>query len=440
MAETGSKVKSLGLLEVIAIGIGGMVGGGIFAVLGLAASSAHGGTPVAFMLAGIVALLTSYSYAKLSTAYPSRGGTVEFLGQAFGTGLFTGGMNVLLLLSYVVMLSLYSYAFGSYGATFLAKNMQVIGKHLLISGVIVFFTLLNIIGAKAVGKAEKWIVLLKLSILIFFIFVGFKSINTAYLSPATWTSPAKLIAGGMIIFLAYEGFELIANTAEDIKNPNKNLPLAYYISIIFVILLYVMVSLVAVGNLPIAKLVVAKDYALAEAAKPFLGQAGFILIAFAALLSTSSAVNATLYGSTRISYIIAKEGELPRFLEDKIWNRPIEGLLITSLLTLLIANLFDLSSISLMGSAGFLIVFAMVNTANFKLHKKTKSNKWISLLGMLTCFSALTLLVRAEVINPLKITFLVGMIVVSFAVESIYRALTGREIKIKYRSIRHPVS
>ncbi|NOZ64694.1 MAG: APC family permease, partial [Caldiserica bacterium] len=291
-----------------------------------------------------------------------------------------------------------------------------------------------------VGKAEKWIVVLKLSILTFFIFVGFKSINFSYLSPATWTSPAKLIAGGMIIFLAYEGFELIANTAEDIKNPNKNLPLAYYISVSFVILLYVMVSLVAVGNLSIAKLVVAKDYALAEAAKPFLGHAGFILIAFAALLSTSSAVNATLYGSTRISYIIAKEGELPRFLEDKIWNRPIEGLLITSLLTLLIANLFNLSSISMMGSAGFLIIFAMVNTANFKLHKKTKSNKWISLLGLLTCFLAFALLVQAEATTPLNITVLVVMFGASFAIEFIYRAFTGREIRVKHRSSHHQVS
>ncbi len=104
----------LGLLSVISIGIGGMVGGGIFAVLGLAVLLSGGGTYIAFALAGIVALITSYSYAKLSVTYPSQGGTVEFLDQAFGPGLITGGLNVLLFLSYIVMLSLYAFAFGSY--------------------------------------------------------------------------------------------------------------------------------------------------------------------------------------------------------------------------------------------------------------------------------------------------------------------------------------
>ncbi len=123
----------IGFWAVVAIGVGGMVGGGIFAVLGLAVQLAHGGTPVAFALAGGVALLTAYSYAKLSVAYPSRGGTVTFLDRAFGAGMFTGSLNILLWLSYVVMLSLYALAFGSYGATFLPKAWQAIGKHVLIS-------------------------------------------------------------------------------------------------------------------------------------------------------------------------------------------------------------------------------------------------------------------------------------------------------------------
>ena len=115
MSKTGD--GKIGFWEVVAIGVGGMVGGGIFAVLGLAVQLAHGGTPVAFAVAGAVALLTAYSYAKLSVAYPSRGGTVIFLDRAFGAGMITGSLNVLLWLSYVVMLSLYALAFGGYGAT-----------------------------------------------------------------------------------------------------------------------------------------------------------------------------------------------------------------------------------------------------------------------------------------------------------------------------------
>jgi len=103
-----------------------MVGGGIFAVLGLAVQMAHGGTPIAFALGGVVALVTAYSYAHLSMTYPARGGTVEFLNQAFGPGILTGGLNVLLWLSYIAMLSLYAYAFGSYGASFFPEAVQPI--------------------------------------------------------------------------------------------------------------------------------------------------------------------------------------------------------------------------------------------------------------------------------------------------------------------------
>src|SRR5680860_351081 len=117
MSENDKHKKTFGFWEIAAIGIGGMVGGGIFAVLGLAVQLSKGGTPVAFLLAGIVALITTYSYMKLSVRYPSRGGTVEFLYRAFGSGITAGGLNILLWISYVVMLSLYAYAFGSYGST-----------------------------------------------------------------------------------------------------------------------------------------------------------------------------------------------------------------------------------------------------------------------------------------------------------------------------------
>lgn len=106
------KSDKIGLGEAISIGIGGMVGGGIFAVLGLAVSLARGGTPLAFLFAGIIAFLTAYSYAKLSVAFPSSGGTVNYVNKAFGINAFSGGINNLLWISYIVMLSLYAAAFG----------------------------------------------------------------------------------------------------------------------------------------------------------------------------------------------------------------------------------------------------------------------------------------------------------------------------------------
>ncbi|MBN1692909.1 MAG: amino acid permease [Dehalococcoidales bacterium] len=429
MNNSPGTVKSLGFWSTVAIGIGGMVGGGIFAVLGLAVQMAGGGTPVAFLISGMVALLTAYSYAKLSVIYPRRGGTVEFLNQAFGPGIFTGGMNILLWISYIIMLSLYAYAFGSYGASFFTEASQPFWRHIFISGVIILFTFLNILGSRVVGRSENFIVASKILILLIFLGAGLWSIKTPSISPSTWSSPLQLVAGGMVIFLAYEGFELIANTAENVRNPRRTLPRAYFTAVIFVIVLYVVISLVTVGNLSIDSIVSAEDYALAEAARPFLGSAGFIMIAVAALLSTASAINATLYGTAQVSYIIAKEGELPKSLDRKVWRRPIEGLLITSALTLLIANLFDLSRISMMGSSGFLLIFAAVNAANVRLSAKTHSRRWVSLLGAVICLAALVILIiQRATTAPSELLVLAIMLGLSFLIEVAYRKSTGRKI------------
>lgn len=407
-----------------------MVGGGIFAVLGLAVQLAHGGTPEAFLLAGVVALLTSYSYAHLSVKFPSAGGTVEFLNQAFGTGLLTGTLNILLWISYMVMLSLYASAFGSYGASFFPTAYQILAKHGLISGVVLIFTLINVLGSSAVGDSEQWIVLIKVAILILFIAAGFWSIDVHRLAVSNWTPLPRLVAGGMIIFLAYEGFELIANAGGNVDRPESILPRAYYVSVILVIFLYLAVAAVTVGNLPVAQIVAHKEYALAVSARPFLGQAGFTLIAVAALLSTASAINATLYGAARISYVIAKDGELPQVLERKIWQRPLEGLFLTTGAALLMANFFDLERISMMGSAGFLVIFAGVNGANWRLSALTGSSKWVAGAGLLACLGALAGLVWQQLTSaPEEIFVLVIMIAISFVAEGAYRIITKREFR-----------
>jgi len=426
----------VGYLEVTAIGIGGMVGGGIFAVLGLSVDLAHGGAPLAFLIAGAVALVTAYSYARLSVALPSQGGTVAFLDRAYGPGLLTGSANILLWISYMVMLSLYAYAFGSYGASLFAPEWHDFLKHALISASVVGITGLNLLSARLIGKAEDWVVLIKLAILVLFIVVGMQGVDGARLAISEWSPPLQLVAGGMIIFLAYEGFELIANTAQDVRNPATTLPRAFYSAVGFVIVLYVLVAVVAVGSLSLDRIVAARDYALAEAATPFLGQTGFTLIAIAAMLSTASAINATLYGAARLSYIIAKDGELPAVLEHKLWNRPIEGLLITAAATLLIANLVDLSSLSTMGSAGFLLIFAAVNGANMKLSGETHSRRWLSLLGVVLCLAALvTLLWQTALTSPGRIWILVAMIALAFTTELTFRMTSGRKLRV-FKSAR----
>lgn len=425
--ETGK----IGYWEATAIGVGGMVGGGIFAVLGLSVDLTRGAAPLAFLLAGVVALITAYSYARLSTAYPSQGGTVSFLDRAFGPGLFTGGLNILLWMGYIVMLSLYAYAFGSYGASLFPPSTQVMWKHVLISGSVIGIAALNLASARVIGEAEGWIVFVKLLILLIFVLVGIWGIDGARLAPDSWAAPQHVLAGGMIIFVAYEGFELIANSAKDIRRPAKTLPRAYYSAVGFVIVLYLLIAIVTVGALPINRIIDAKDYVLAEAARPLLGQTGFLLIAVAAMLSTASAINATLYGTARLSYVIAKDGELPKELERKAWNEPIEGLLITSGASLLLANLADLSNLSVMGSVGFLLIFAAVNAANVKLASKTKSRRWVALAGVALCLGSLSsLLWQSAERSPSSLWTPLAMITLAFLIEASYRLATRRTIRL----------
>jgi len=417
----------IGLWGAVAIGVGGMVGGGIFAVLGLSVELAGGGAPLAFLLAGVVALLTANSYVHLTLAFPTRGGTVTFLNEALGTGMLSGGLNVMLWLSYLVMLALYAQAFGSYGASFLAGPAQPLARHLLLSAVVVTITGLNVLGADVVGRAETIIVGLKVAILLLFVGAGALAVHGDRLAPAAWSPPLALAAGGMLIFLAYEGFELIANAAEDVTTPRTTLPRAYHLAVGFVVALYVAVALVAVGAVPAATLVNAKDYALAVAARPSLGEAGFALVAVAAMLSTASAINASLYGAARVSFVIARSGELPDALERKVWNRPIEGLLITGGATLVLANLVPLASIATVGSAGFLLIFTFVNLAAVRLSGRTGARRSVAWLAAgASAVAFLTLLAQVASAHPAQLWFVGGLSVLAFGGERLYRYAARR--------------
>ncbi len=423
-------MKKIGFWEAYSIGVGGMIGGGIFAVLGLTILLAKGAAPVAFIFAGIIALLTSYSYAKLSVRYPSEGGTVEYLVRAFGNNIFTAYLNTLLLAAYVIMLSLYSYAFGSYAsALFLGYELELV-KKIFIVFVIVFFTVINALGAYISGKAEDIMVFMKVGILLFFSALGFLTGDFSKLSPEHWESILKIMTGGLIIFLAYEGFELIANTAQDVEDPERTLPKAFYAAVTTVIFIYVLVSAVAVANLSYEEVQKYQDYALAVAAKPFLGQAGFVLIGIAALLSTASAINATLYGSARVSYLVAKFGALPKDISKRVWKHATEGLIILAGLTIIFATTFNLENISIAGSLGFLIIFAGVNLANVKLAYYTDSNRFISFIAFLLCIISIAVLIGYNLkTNPEALASSTVVLVLTLIFEIVYRFFTKRTLE-----------
>ncbi|MCH0561678.1 amino acid permease [Streptomyces sp. MUM 136J] len=404
----------------MSIGIGGMVGGGIFSVLGLTVQVAGAGAYVSFLVGGVVAALTGVSYALLSVRVRSRGGTATFLDQAFGTRV-AGPLNLLLWLSYFVMLGLYAVAFGSYLAAMLGLSSG--WNRPLGSAVVICFAALNVAGAQVVGRAESVLVYFKVAVLLVFCIGGLAFVDTAKVAPSAFPHGGAILYAGTLIFLGYEGFELIANAAEDAADPERTLPRAYLISICSVIVLYVLVAFVAVGNLTARQITHDRDYALAVAARPLLGQAGFTLIAIAAVVSTASAINATLYGTAKFTYLMARHGELPEHLAEPVWHRPIGGLIATTLGTLLIINLVNIEGISLMGSAGFLIVFAAVNLAASRVPDARPAARIAARCGTAACVVCLAALSVYAALNiPRQLAVFGAMLGVAVLAETLIRA------------------
>ncbi|HHE32815.1 MAG TPA: amino acid permease [Chlorobaculum parvum] len=440
MTDSGDRKKrAVGLIGAIAIGIGGMVGGGIFAVLGEAVALAHKATPVAFLFSGIIALVTSYAYAKLSVRFPSRGGTVLFVDQAFGSNLASGSVNLMLWLSYLVTIALYAVAFASYAETFFPGLHSSLFRHAMISLVIVLPTLINLVSASFVSKSETAIVALKLLLLL--LILGFSAPALAS-KPVTLPAPGavpSIFMAGMVIFVAYEGFELIANASGEIVNPARNLPRAFYASVLVVIALYMLIGYVTVQAVPEAQLMRAKDYALAVAARPALGQTGFVIVSVAALLATFSAINATIYGNARLGYFLARDGELPEIFDRQAWNEPVMGVVMTAAISLIIANAITLTEIAVIASASFLCIFALINASALRLRRETGGRGVVFAAGVLLCSAALlALLLHASAVSGKAIPVFLGFIAFSVLFELTYGAVVrGHFLGRQYGRHRH---
>jgi amino acid transporter len=419
----------VGMVAAVSIGIGGMVGAGIFSILGVVAQAAGNAMWLAFAIGGVVALLSTYSYAKLGATFPSAGGAVHFLVKSFGDGVLAGGLNLFMWAGYIISLALYATAFGGYAATFVTTTPSPLLLKSLAVACVVLLTVVNALGAKFMGRSETVIVAVKVAILVLFAGVGLWFIRPGYLSPELWPETNSILFGAGVLFIGYEGFGLITNAAADMRNPRRMLPRALYTSVILVIILYLTVSLTVTGNLSDYEIERAKDYALAEAAKPFLGEFGFRLIAIAALFSTASAINATLFGSANVCYMIARDGELPAGLSRTEWKQATGGLLLTAGLVVAVMLAFDLAGIAMMGSAAFLLIYAAVNAGHLKVLPATGANAilvWLSLLTCLVMFAILCVYTYQQ--QPAALVALVIIAVASFAAEWAYRRWTGRRI------------
>jgi amino acid transporter len=422
--------RGLGLLAAVSIGVGGMIGAGIFSILGVVAGVSGTALPVSFVMGGGVAILSAYSYVKLGVRYPSVGGASQFLVEEFGDGLFSGALNIFQYFAYIIAIALYAHGFAGYATTFFPSDTPGWIEEALAVGIVVLFTLVNFLGSRIMGRAETVIVAIKVGVLVFFSAAGIFFVEPDRLAPSGWGEPQNLLFGAGVLFIGYEGFGLITNAAGEMTNPRRELPRAIYLAAMaIVIAIYVLVAVVVIGNLSLPALKAAEDSALAEAARPFLGQFGFTLIAIAALLSTSSAVNATLFGAANVSYQVAKDGGLPQSFTRKVWSRNSEGLFITAGLVLVFVALFDLGPIAMMGSAAFLIVYAAVSFGHLRVHQETGARPliiWASLVTLLIMFVLLTVYILNN--QPAAALALVVTSVVSVLVEWTYRRWTGRRL------------
>jgi len=391
------KEEKLTLKELIAMGVGGMVGGGIFSVLGLSVGLAGHAAPIAFLIGGIIAILTGYSYSKLGLQFRSDGGSFTYMEKSVKNQNLAAIGGWLLLVGYIGTLALYSYTFGVYG-TAMAGNTQYSSAihHFLASFVILLFLGINLYGIKAAGHTEVLIVITKLIILFLFAGMGLFFVKENYVLPVFNKSASNLIMGAALIFVAYEGFELIPNAVNEMKDPERNLPRSIMISILITVVVYLLVSFVAVGNLTPDKIAQYKEYALAEAAKPFLGKTGFVLISLGALLSTASAINATLFGTARLGMVMAQDKDLPKIFsfKERTKNIPWVSLSVISILTLIFVNIADLTLISSFASSTFLLIFVFINFSAIKLHKQIGITIYYPLTGlMLSLISWMVLII-----------------------------------------------
>lgn len=391
-----AQIKKKGTISVFgsaSLGIGSMVGAGIFALLGQAGAISGTATYLSFLLGGIVALSSGYSYAKLGSKFPSSGGVIEYLFQGFGKNTLSASFSVLFLIASIISMSMVSKTFGSYTSSLVGNNSSQWLSNVFTSLVIIIFVVLNFVGSKVVSKAESAIVIIKLIILLTFMVAGLYYVNWNQFSPSSYPAVNNIYGSLAITYFAYTGFSVITNTAGDMANPSKQLPKAIFLAIGFAIILYVGLSLVVFGNLSLSKVIKYKETALAEAAMPIFGTIGFIIISIAALLSTSSSLNANMFSILNMSKQESKQGEISGLFIKKLWKQGTDGLLIIALIILLMANFLNLTAIASLGSLATLIVTMAVHIGHFRIIKKTKANKAGVLFAILSNLTAIVLFV-----------------------------------------------
>jgi amino acid transporter len=366
------------------IGIGSMVGAGIFALLGQAAVIAGSAVWLSFLLAGGVTMLLAYNVVKLGIRYPSQGGLIEYLRQGFGNGRLLGIAAWLgYVAAFVVVVAMLAVSFGAYAVSlFLGDGAWSGWDNVFASLVIVAMTFINMIGATFVSRVASLMVVVLLGVFSVFIVVTIKEVNFDLLAVSGYPSFSKIIASIALTFFAFLGFGVMTFTVASLRDPKRELPRAVALALGLTTATYVLIAIGVFGTLTVDQAIGYGETAIAEAARPALGDAGFTLMAVAALIATAGATNGTLFGSASLTKFLAEIGQFPPLLGPKSRLGKHGGLLVTAILALILANLVDLSAIASVGSACSLVVFLLVGIAGYRLRSNTGASSAIVLLGI----------------------------------------------------------
>ena len=374
--------KDLSLLNVVSLGIGSIVGAGIFALLGQVILLAGSYTYYTFAIAGITALFSGYSYARLAGRYHSSGGLTAYFHLAFPNLAVSGGLSLIYLLTSAVSISMIAKAFGIYMAQLLPSGFSVdFWTNLLAALLIAALALLNMLKASDVGRSETVIVVVKMGILFALIasavFRPRLELNNAFLG----IRPLDFMRSIGITFFAYAGYGVITNATADVKKPQRTIEWAIYLTLFIVMAFYIGLAWVVLNFIPAADLQLSAETSVADVARKLLGSAGYVFIYLAAVLAFISGINATFFSIFRIANALSEQTVLPQFMRQKFWREGTFGSLIISVLIILVTIFFDFSAIVNLSSGAYLVSYLGIFAANWRLRRETKSSPAAIIIG-----------------------------------------------------------
>jgi len=366
------------------LGVGAMVGAGIFALLGEAGAVAGAATWISFLLAGVVSVLIGYNVVKLGVRYPSSGGLFQYLLEGFGNGRLLGIAAWLGYMSAVLIVcSMCAVSFGDYAVSlFVSDTGADWWDNVFTTAIVVAMALVVVVGPHLVAQAQSLIVFVMLGILGVFVVVTLPSIDLDKLAFSGYPSVSDVVASVALTFFAYLGFSVITFAVGDMRDPARDLPKAMNRALGVTTIVYVLVAISVFGTLTVDEVVQYGPTAIAEAGRPALGDAGFTMIAVAAMVGMAGSVVATLYASAGLTAMLSRVGQFPPFFGPGSRLGAKSGVLISAAVVIVVSNTVDLSAIASVGSACSLMIFVLVGVAGYRLRGETGARAWLIFIGV----------------------------------------------------------